>query len=303
MMEKYGIGGWKGNELCVCDSVIMNFVKFHGNGNDYIVFEAKRLSAVASLNEFARRVCDRHYGAGADGVAVVGESETADFKVRIFNADGSEAASSGNGTRCAAAYLFYRKLWSKHELRFETKAGVKLFRLREDLGAGRYLFQAEMGRPQFESGRIPMLTDEAQERVVDYPLAVGDETVRVTALQMCNPNCCVFVEDFGRVDWRRLGKMIESHERFPEKTNVLFVRTVDARRIEARVWERGVGETFSSGTGACAAVVAASIENRTGRRVAVEMPGGRFEVEWRADREVLLTGEAEIVYEGEWRGK
>jgi len=281
----------------------MNFIKFHGNGNDYIVFEAKRLAAIASLNEFARQVCDRHYGAGADGVAVVGESETADFKVRIFNADGSEAASSGNGTRCAAAYLFYRTLWPQSVLRFETKAGVKLFRLREDLGEGRYLFQAEMGRPQFESERIPMLTDGAQERVVDYPLAVGDETVRVTALQMCNPNCCVFVEDFGRVDWRRLGKLIESHERFPEKTNVLFVRAVDTGRIEARVWERGVGETFSSGTGACAAVVAASIGNRTGRRVAVVMPGGRFEVEWRADWEVLLTGEAEIVYEGEWKSK
>lgn len=280
----------------------MNFTKFHGNGNDYIVFEAKRLTSVASLNDFARQICDRHYGAGADGVAVVGESVKADFSVRIFNADGSEAASSGNGTRCAAAYLFHQKLWTANELRFETKAGVKLFRLREQLGEGRYLFQAEMGRPQFESLQIPMLTDEPRKRVVDYPLAaVEGETVRVTAMQMCNPNCCVFVDDFERVEWRRLGKVIESHERFPEKTNVIFVRVIDKEKIEARVWERGVGETFSSGTGACAAAVASSVGNHTGRGVSVEMPGGRFEVEWRADNEVLLTGAAEIVYAGEWQ--
>ncbi|MBA2340633.1 MAG: diaminopimelate epimerase [Pyrinomonadaceae bacterium] len=279
----------------------MRFIKFHGNGNDYIVFEAKHLSSIASLNDFARQVCDRHYGAGADGVAIVGESEEADFRVRIFNADGSEAASSGNGTRCAAAYLYNQKLWTKNELRFETRAGVKLFRLREDLGEGRYLFQAEMGRPQFESERIPMLTDAPQERVVDYPLAVEGETVRVTAMQMCNPNCCVFVDDFERANWRSLGHELESHQSFPEKTNVIFVRVVNEGKIEARVWERGVGETFSSGTGACAATVAASVGNHTGRRVSVNMPGGTFEVEWRADGEVLLTGEAEIVYAGEWQ--
>lgn len=280
----------------------MNFIKFHGNGNDYIIFEASELSLIVSLNDFARRVCDRHYGAGADGVAIVGESKEADFEVRIFNADGSEAASSGNGTRCAAAYLFHQKLWTKDELRFATKAGVKLFRLRKRLGEGRFLFQAEMGRPQFASERIPMLTDVSQERVVDYPVTVEGETVRVTAMQMCNPNCCVFIEDFGQTDWRSLGRGLESHERFPEKTNVIFVRAINREKIEARVWERGVGETFSSGTGACAAAVAAAIGNRTGRRVGVEMPGGSFEVEWRADGEVLLAGEAEIVYSGEWLG-
>lgn len=145
-----------------------------------------------------------------------------------------------------------------------------------------------------------MLTDSPLERVVDYPVTVAGKTVKVTAMQMCNPNCCVFVDDFEQTDWRRLGKELESHKRFPEKTNVIFVRAVDREKIEARVWERGVGETFSSGTGACAAAVAASVRDRTGRRVGVEMPGGSFGVEWRADEEVLLTGEAVIVYAGEW---
>ena len=146
-----------------------------------------------------------------------------------------------------------------------------------------------------------MLTPEPLAEVRDYTLALADgETVAVTALQMCNPNCCVFVEDFGRTDWRRLGRTIESHAAFPERTNVEFVRALDRENIEARVWERGAGETLSSGTGACAAAVASMISGRADRRVSVQMPGGTLEVLWRDDGEVRLTGEAEVVYRGEW---
>jgi diaminopimelate epimerase len=137
--------------------------------------------------------------------------------------------------------------------------------------------------------------------VRDYPLRLaGGETVRVTAMQMCNPNCCVFVEDFERTDWRRLGREIEPHPDFPEKTNVLFLRVPDRRTVEARVWERGVGETLSSGTGACASAVAACLHGLTDRRLTVRMPGGDLEVFWREDGEVLLTGTAEVIYRGEW---
>ena len=282
----------------------MDFIKFHGYGNDYLVFEAERLTGVDSLNDFARRVCERHYGAGADGVALISRAEgpAADFTVRIFNADGSEAAMSGNGTRSAAAYLHYEGLWSQDELRLKTRAGVKLYRLREREGPGRYRFEAEIGRPVFESVSVPVLTDEPLTSVRDYPLLVEGETVLVTALQMCNPNCCVFVDDFDAVDWRRLGRAIETHKQFPERTNVEFVRVMDRRKVEARVWERGVGETLSSGTGACAAAVASSSTERTERQVEVTMPGGRLQVEWRADGEVLLTGTAEVVYRGVWLG-
>nr|MBA2647187.1 diaminopimelate epimerase [Pyrinomonadaceae bacterium] len=126
------------------------------------------------------------------------------------------------------------------------------------------------------------------------------ETVPVTALQMCNPNCCVFVDDFETIDWRHLGRIIESHPQFPERTNVEFVRVRDREHVEVRVWERGVGETLSSGTGACASAVASAFNNLTDRRVSVEMPGGLLEVEWRDDGEVLLTGTAEMIYVGEW---
>ncbi|HEX8653436.1 MAG TPA: diaminopimelate epimerase [Pyrinomonadaceae bacterium] len=280
----------------------MQFIKFHGFGNDYIVFEEGRLSVVSSLNEFARRVCDRHYGAGADGIAVISraESESADFNVRIFNADGSEAGLSGNGTRSAAAYLYYQGLWSRDELRLQTRTGVKLYSLRQREGHGHYWFEAELGQPAFDSASIPIRTDEPLERVIDYPLDVLGETFRVTALLMGNPNCCIFVDDFEALDWRRVGRILESHRQFPERTNVVFVRVHARDQIELRIWERGVGETFSSGTCACAAMIASVINDRTERRVSVHMPGGQIDSWWREDGEVLMTGRADVVYSGEW---
>lgn len=294
----------------------MRFAKFHGYGNDYLVFEAGELAGVgfpadgsrasgpARFGEFVRRACDRHFGAGADGVATLEplRDGAADFRLRIFNADGGEAAMSGNGSRCAAAYLHHRGLWSGDALRLATRAGVKLYRLKGRPGALRYRFEAETGRPRFESDAIPFSAPEPLAEVRGHPLALpSGERVEVTALQMCNPNCVVFVDDFERADWRRLGSLIEPHAQFPERTNVEFVRVVDGENIEARVWERGVGETLSSGTGACASAVASALNGLTGRRVRVSMPGGLLEVDWREpDGEVLLTGEAEAVYSGEF---
>jgi diaminopimelate epimerase len=293
---------------------LMRFVKFHGYGNDYLVFEAAQLGTAfrrggferfapdEPFPAFVRGVCDRHFGAGSDGVAVVerlAEGGAADFRLRIFNPDGGEAAMSGNGSRCAASYLHFEGLWSAEELRFDTRAGVKLYTLRGR--AGSFRFEAEIGRPRFDSGSIPMKTPENLSEVKDFPLALPEGgSLKVTALQMCNPNCCVFVDDFETFDWRRAGRAIESHAAFPERTNVEFIRVLDRRNIEARVWERGAGETLSSGTGACAAAVASMIAGRTERRIKVSMPGGLLEVLWRDDGEVLLTGEAEAVYRGEW---
>ena len=280
------------------------FTKFHGYGNDYLVFEADQLAEAGDLGPFAKRICNRHYGAGADGIAVVDASEddVADFSVRIFNPDGSEAGMSGNGTRCAASYLFFHKLWSNDLLRLQTRNGVKRYLLRERLSDNAFLFQSELGQPKFDSASIPMLTGEPLDRVIDYPLQVWDETQRVTALQMGNPNCCVFVDDFYKIDWRRLGPLIENHPQFPERTNVIFVRVRDRGNIEERLWERGVGETESSGTCSCAAVIASVVNEKTDRRVKVHAPGGVVPIEWRDDGEVVLTGRADLVYSGEWLG-
>jgi len=280
----------------------LNFIKFHGFGNDYIVIDAEQFRDSNSLGEFARRICNRHYGAGADGIAVVSPApdEAADFRVRIFNPDGSEAALSGNGTRCAAAYLYHQKLWQAEELRLTTRAGVKRYVLREDDGHGKYVFDSELGQPKFDSASIPMLTEPSLAQVVDYELDVNGETFMVTALQMGNPNCCLFVNDFNDLDWRKLGKAIENHKQFPDRTNVVFVRIKDRQNIELRIWERGVGETTASGTCSCAAAVAAMVKEETERAIEVEMPGGHAKIQWRDDGEVVITGSAEVIYAGQW---
>jgi diaminopimelate epimerase len=278
------------------------FTKFQGYGNDYLVFEADQLNQVRDLGDFARRMCNRHYGAGADGIAVTQRSEdgASDFSVRIFNPDGSEAGMSGNGTRCAAAYLFWRDLWSKDLLRLQTRNGIKRYFLRERTGHGSFLFESELGQPKFDSASIPMLTDGPRDRVIDYPLVVDGRTIKVTALQMGNPNCCIFVDDFNMIDWRRLGPLIENHQQFPERTNVVFIRIRDRVNIEERLWERGVGETESSGTCSCAAVIASVVNGTADRQVNVHAPGGIIPIEWRDNGEVVLTGRADLVYSGEW---
>jgi diaminopimelate epimerase len=278
------------------------FTKFQGFGNDYIVFEADQLSTVSDLGDFARRICNRHYGAGADGIAIARRSEDSDsdFHVRIFNPDGSEAGMSGNGTRCAVSYLFFHGLWPENLVRLQTRNGIKRYQLLEHPDNGSFLFRSELGRPRFKNYEIPMLHPEPLERVVDYPILVGDQILRMTALQMGNPNCCVFVDDFDAIDWRRLGPLIENHPQFPERTNVIFIRVRDRRNIEERIWERGVGETESSGTCSCAAVVASVINGKTDRLVDVHAPGGLIPIEWRDDDEVVLTGRADLVYSGEW---
>lgn len=278
------------------------FTKFHGLGNDYLVIEAEQLSEVGDLGNFARRICNRHYGAGGDGIAIIARAdhEDADFNCRIFNPDGSEAGLSGNGTRCAVAYLHYKKLWNKEELRLSTKTGLKRYFLKGEAGPGKFLFESELGQPKFDTGSIPMSITPPLDKVVNYPLVVNDESFSVTAMQMGNPNCCIFLDDFDALNWRAIGKAIEVHPQFPDRTNVVFVRPVERDFIELRIWERGVGETTASGTCSCAGAVAAMVNNRADRDVRVLMEGGEVRIRWRADNEVVITGTAEVVYSGEW---
>ncbi|HZI48579.1 MAG TPA: diaminopimelate epimerase [Pyrinomonadaceae bacterium] len=278
------------------------FTKFHGLGNDYLVFELDQLKDVDNLGEFARRICNRHYGAGADGIAIIGkpESDEADFNCRIFNPDGSEAGLSGNGTRCAVAYLYYKGLWSKDELRLSTRTGLKRYFPRGQQSAGEFLFESELGQPKFDTGSIPMSITPPLVQVVGYPLVVNGQSFPVTAMQMGNPNCCLFVDDFDALDWREIGKAIEVHQQFPDRTNVVFVRPVQRDFIELRIWERGVGETTASGTCSCAGAVAAMVNDCADRDVRVLMEGGEVRIQWRTDGEVVITATAEVVYSGQW---
>jgi len=280
------------------------FTKFHGLGNDYLVLEESTLAGIDDLGNFAKQICNRHYGAGGDGIAIISKitSDDADFLCRIFNPDGSEAGLSGNGTRCAVAYLYYTGSWSGPKLRLTTRTGLKIYFLRDQPGPGKYIFESQLGKPKFDPASIPMIVDGSPQMVMGYPLEIGGGAVEVTALQMGNPNCCIFVDDFDALDWRALGKAIENDKQFPDRTNVVFVRVIDRKSLEMRIWERGVGETSASGTCSCAGAVASMINGKTDREVHVSMPGGQAVIQWRDDDEVVITASAEVVYKGEWLG-
>src|SRR5436190_11602673 len=194
----------------------IKFTKFHGLGNDYIVLEAQDLSDVKDLGQFSKRICNRHYGAGSDGIAIVEklDSSKADFNVRIFNPDGSVAGFSGNGTRCAAAYLYYKGIWSGPDLPLMTRSGLKQFHLIEEFAPGHYSFEAEIGKPLFAGSEVPVLTDGHRDGVVNEPIMLNGREFRFSAINVGNPVACVFVEEFS-FDWRPFARSIESHEMFP----------------------------------------------------------------------------------------
>jgi diaminopimelate epimerase len=242
----------------------------------------------------ARDLCDRHYGVGADGLIVVFAAERG-VGTRIFNADGGEAEVSGNGTRCVAAWLAFNGRWESEVewLSIQTLAGEKRVRRRDGL------FEMEVGVPRLSSDAIPIATAARLETVIGYPVELNGRRFEITATSMGNPHCSVFVDDTSRIDFRGIGAELERHELFPERTNVEFIRPVSRDRLRVVFWERGVGETQSSGTGASAACVAAVLNGLANRKVDVETPAGDLQVEWReTDGVVVLTGPAEPVCKG-----
>lgn len=278
------------------------FCKFHGFGNDYIVIEKREIPDTVAIAELARAICHRHTGAGSDGIAVLEKLDgerPADYFCEIVNPDGSVAGFSGNGTRCAVAYLYYRKLWSEPALRLETRSGVKNYSLIEQVDEGSYWFEAEIGKPRFASSEIPIRVEDETKDVIDREIPVWNRDVRVSCVNVGNPVACAFVESFDP-EWRWLGRELESHRAFPERTNAVFVKVIDRENIELRIWERGAGETSASGTCASGAAILSAYTGRTGRKVSVLTEGGRTEVFWREDDEILLTGRADLAYCGEW---
>ena len=279
----------------------IGFCKFHGFGNDYIVIERDDIPASASLPDLARAICDRHTGAGGDGIAVLQRSsdDDADYFCEIVNPDGSVAGFSGNGTRCAVAYLHYKKLWTDPALRLKTRSGVKKYLLIDRISNGSFRFEAEIGSPKFASNQIPVEGDHS-EVVIDREISLGVRRFLFSAVNVGNPVACIFVNDFN-LDWRQLGKAMETHPLFPERANIVFVRVIDTKNIEIRIWERGAGETSASGTCSSGAAVLSAFTGKTDRGVTVLSAGGATEVVWREDDEILLTGQAEFAFCGEWR--
>ncbi len=277
------------------------FTKFHGFGNDYIVIERDDIPPDVSLSELAKAICTRHTGAGSDGIAVVSrlDSDTADYFCEIINPDGSTAGFSGNGTRCAVAYLHYKGIWSEPQLRLETRSGIKKYDLIERKGIGEFWFEAEIGKPRFASEEVPVLTPQRREAVVNEPIESNGRHYAFSTVNIGNPVACIFVGNFD-FDWRSVGRELETHRMFPERSNIVFVRIDDRENITIRIWERAAGETTSSGTCSSAAAILSSFLLKTDRNVNVHAEGGITKVIWRDDDEIIITGRADLSYSGEW---
>lgn len=278
----------------------MQFAKLHALGNDFLVVENQSQVDDADLADLARRMCDRHIGVGADGLIIyrplAGQVDR--FGFRIFNADGSEAEISGNGLRCAAAYLFYNKRISGSGIIFETAAGQRLCQL-EKQDRNLLEIRTEMGEPRFSSRDIPFDDGQEHDYIIDYPLVINRKVYLITCVSVGNPHCVIFVERFfpARIEWHQVGQELEHHPFFPRRTNVEFIRVLNSQEIEVLFWERGVGETLSSGSGSCAAAVASILKGLTERKVTVWTSMGSLIVECEK-KKIYQTGPAQLVLEG-----
>ena len=275
----------------------LSFTRWQGCGNDFVLVNgfSERLDE-EDLGALAQKICDRHYGIGADGLILVLPSKAADFRMRILNADGSEAEMCGNGIRCFAGVVHDEGLSDKEEFTVETGAGILVPRLQ--LADGKLQgVRVDMGEPTLAGDRIPVLGFGAAH-VVEQPIEAGGETLSMTCVSMGNPHCVIFVEDAEAVPIEKLGPLLERHEAFPKKTNVEFAAVLDASHIRMRVWERGAAVTLACGTGSCATLVAAALTGRTERAAEVQLDGGRLQIEWAEDNRVYMTGPAEKVFAG-----
>jgi diaminopimelate epimerase len=281
----------------------MHFTKMHGAGNDYIYVNCFTEPAPADVAQLARRISHRRFGVGSDGLILICPSERADAEMRMFNADGSPAEMCGNGIRCVAKFLYDRDIRRRPTLEIES-AG-RIYSLRLETGAGVVSrVRVDMGEPVLIPDQIPTTLrspNGPREPVVDAPLDFGGRQFAVTCVSMGNPHCVVFV-DAPTDDWvLGVGPQLEISPSFPNRVNVEFVQVISTDELRQRTWERGSGETYACGTGACAVAVAGVLSGRTGRRVTIHLLGGDLQIEWSdADNHVYMTGPAVEVFTGQW---
>jgi len=276
----------------------MRFTKMQGCGNDYIYVDCFRTSPPRDPAALSRAISDRHFGVGADGLILICPSEKADARMRIFNADGSEAEMCGNGVRCIARYVYDRGIIRKPTITLETGRGVLTLHLEMSNGAVHQV-RVDMGEPILEAARIP--TTLPGNPPIAAPLVVGERSLSVTCVSMGNPHCITFVDELTDDLVLGIGPRIEKHAAFPRRTNVEFVQVNKADDATVRVWERGSGETLACGTGACAVAVGGVLSGKLHRRVKAHLPGGDLELYWsETDNHVYMTGPAVEVFSGEW---
>ncbi|MDR1490088.1 MAG: diaminopimelate epimerase [Desulfovibrio sp.] len=275
------------------------FTKMQGLGNDYIYVEEFE-KPFADPGPLAVALSDRHFGIGSDGLVLIGKGQDgsgADFRMRIFNSDGSEAEMCGNASRCIGKYLYEKGLVHDHEFNLETLSGVRKIRLYTD-GARVSRVCVDMGQPRLAPADLPMRFDG--ENFIDRDIMAQGRMYRGTAVSMGNPHLVVPVPGLDSLDLSRIGPLFEHHALFPCRVNTEFIQVAGRDRIRMRVWERGSGETLACGTGACAVLVACALNKWTGRKALVELPGGELEIEWADDNTVYMTGEAAFICSGEY---
>ena len=272
------------------------FTKMHGIGNDYIYVNCMD-GEIANPDLVSIAMSPRHFSVGADGVVLICASDVADAKMRMFNADGSEGKMCGNAIRCVGKYLYDNGIVVKNEISIETLSGIKYLRLQTENGK-MLTAEVDMGRAELSPCRIPVLFEG--ERMINAPVEVAGKTYRLTAVSMGNPHAVTFVDDVDSLDLEKIGPNFENHKIFPDRVNTEFVRVIDRQTLQMRVWERGSGETFACGTGACATVVAAVVNGicQAGEPVTVKLRGGDLKIVCQEDMRVFMTGSATKVYEG-----
>lgn len=282
----------------------MKFVKMQGCGNDYIYIDGSR-EKPENKPELVRRLSDRHFGIGGDGVIFINPSKIADFEMEMYNADGSRGEMCGNGIRCVAKFVYDYGLTTKNPVTIESFGKVKILDLKTENGKV-VRVTVDMGEPILTAEEIPadpkhtVSGASADGRLIDAAYLVDGKEIRMTAVSMGNPHAVVYVEDTDSLDLEKIGPAYEHHPVFPNAVNTEFIQVLDRSHVKMRVWERGSGETLACGTGACASVVASVLNGRTDRLVTVHLLGGDLTIEWReADGHVYMTGPACTVFEGE----
>lgn len=275
----------------------MKFTKMHGIGNDYVYMDCTK-KRLENPEELARLVSDRHKGIGADGLILIQPSEEADFEMAMYNADGSYGKMCGNGIRCVAKYVYDNGLTDKTELKIVSGGAVKYLKLLVKGGRAEKV-RVNMGEPVLEPEKIPVIGKG--EALIGEPVVVDNQVYEMTCVSMGNPHAVVFLDDVERLKLEELGPKFENHERFPDRINTEFVRRIDRKNLQMRVWERGSGETMACGTGACATAVAAVLNGLAERDVTVHLLGGSLEISWdEKDNCVYMTGPAATVFTGEF---
>ena len=276
----------------------MKFTKMQGLGNDYVYVNCLK-ETIADPPALAKKISDRHFGVGSDGLIMINPSDKADFEMEMYNADGSRAEMCGNGIRCVAKYVYDYGLTDKTRISVETLAGIKYLDLTVENGKVS-LVRVDMGRPILEPENIPVQAEGS--RVVDEPLTVDGKEYRMTCVSMGNPHAVIFVDqDVRKLPLEQIGPSFENHERFPKRINTEFARVLDRRTVEMRVWERGSGETLACGTGTCATAVACVLNGLTEDEITVHLLGGDLYIKWDREKDtVYMTGPAKTVFDGEW---